>query len=226
MVAHRDQRAAVARAHQIGDEDEAHHHIGEHDVEILPVAAQRVAEDRERIGAGRHRAAGEPVGAREEVEQDVLRRERRDDEVEALQPRRRHAEDQPDQRGDDAGERNGEEHRDRKVVGDVGRGEGAEQEEGGVADRDLAGEADQDVEAERGDREDADLDQDAQPVAAEHQRRKADQHDAEDRHVAAGRGREDRGVFRVSGAEVAGGDEGRTCHDDYTRSMSLVPNRP
>ena len=152
MVADRDQRAAVARAHQIGDQEIADHDIGQHDVEILLVAAQRVAEDRERIGAGRHRAAGEPVGAREEIEQDVLRGQRRDDEVKPLQPRRRQAEDQPDQRGDDAGERNGEEHRDRQIVGDVGRGEGAEQEERGVADRDLSGEADQDVQAERCDR--------------------------------------------------------------------------
>ena len=175
MVADRHQRAAVARAHQVGDEDVAHDHIGQHDVEILPVAAQRVAEDRERLGAGRHRAAGEPLGAGEEVEQDVLRGQRRDDEVEPLQPRRRHAEDQPDQRRDDARERDREEHRDRRVVGDVGRGEGAEQEEGGVADRDLAGEADQDVQPERRDREDADLDQDAEPVAAEDLRREAEQ---------------------------------------------------
>ena len=83
MVADRDQRAAVARAHQIGHQEIADDEIGQHDVEILLVAAERVAEDRERLGAGRHRAAGEPVGAREEIEQDVLRRQRRDDEIEA-----------------------------------------------------------------------------------------------------------------------------------------------
>ena len=212
MVADRDQRAAVAGAHQIGHQQIADQQIGQHHVEILPVAAQGVAEDRERIGAGRHRAAGEPVGAREEIEQDVLRGQRRDDEIEPLQPRRRHAEDQADQRGDHARQRNGEEYRDRQRVRDIGRGEGAEQKERGVADRNLPGKADQNVEAECGDGKNADLDQDAQPIGAEHQRRKANQHDAGNRHVAAGRGRKDRGVGRVGGAVVAGGDEGGACH--------------
>ena len=197
VVANCDQCAAVAGAHQIGDKDVARDHIGQHDVEILPVATQRVAEDRERVGARRHRAAGEPLRAGEEVEQDVLRGERRDHEVEPLQSCRRDAEDEADQRGDDAGERDREEHRDRRVVGDVGRGEGAEQEEGGVPDRDLAGEADQDVQPKRRDREDADLDQDAEPVAAKDLRHEAKQKHADDREVAAGRGREDRGVRRV-----------------------------
>ena len=47
-----------------------------------------------------------------------------------------------------------------------------------MADRDLSGEADQNVQAEGGDGKNADLDQDAEPVFGEHQRRKANQHDA------------------------------------------------
>jgi hypothetical protein len=140
---------------------------------------------------------------REKIEQDVLRGERGDDEIKPLQPRRRHAEDQADQSGDDAGQRNRKEHRDRQRVGDIGRGEGAEQKERGVADRDLPGKADQDVEAKRGNGENADLDQDAEPVPAEHQWGKADQHDADDCRVAAGRGREDRGIRGIGGAVVA-----------------------
>jgi len=167
MVADRHQRAAVARAHQVGDEEVADQHIGEHDVEILP-GRRAACSRRSRTGwRWPHRAAGEPLGAGEEVEQDILRGQGRDHEIEPLQPRRRHAEDQPDQCRDHARERNREKDRDREVVVDVGRGERAEQEEGGVADRDLPGEADQDVQAQRCDREDADLDRDREPVFAE-----------------------------------------------------------
>ena len=48
-----------------------------------------------------------------------------------------------------------------------------------MPDRDLAGEADQDVQAERRNREDADLDEDAEPVAAEELRHEAEQQHAE-----------------------------------------------
>ena len=213
MVADRDQRAAVARTHQICHQQIAHHQIGQHHVEILLVAAKRVAEDRERIGAGRHRSAGEPVGAREEIEQNILRGQRRDDEIEPLQPRRRHAEDQADQSRDHAGQRDRKEYRDRQRVGDIGRGESAEQKECGVADRDLASIANQNVQAKGGDGKDADLDQRAEPVGAEHQRCKANQRDAKNGHVAAGCGRKDRGVGRIGGAVVAGGNQGRACHE-------------
>jgi hypothetical protein len=132
-----------------------------------------------------------------------LRGQGRDHEIQPLQPCRRQAEDQADQRGDDARQRNGEEYRNRQRVGEVGRGEGAEQKERGVPDRDLPGEADQNVEAERCDGKDADLDQDAERVGAQQLRRKTQQHDAGDNSVAAGFGRKDRGVGRVSGAVVA-----------------------
>ena len=214
VIADRDHRPAVAGAYQIGDEQEADHEIGEHHIEILLVAAEGVAENRERIGAGRHRAAGKPLRAREEVEQDILRGKRRDDEIKPLQPCRWKPEDQPDQSRHHAREWNGEEHRNRCVVRDIGRTECAEQEEGGVTDRDLAGEADEHVQAECCDRKDADLDRDAQPVIGEDQRREAHRDDAENRKVAAGRGRKDRGVRRVRGAEVAGRDEGGACHQE------------
>ena len=185
VIAHRDQRAAVARAHQVGHQQIADDDIGEHDVEIFLIAAQRIAEDRERLGAGGHAAAGEPFGAGEEIQQDVLRGQRRDREIKPFQPRGGQAEDQADRRRHHARERNAEEHGDAEPVRQIGRGERAEAEEGGMADRDLAGEADQDVEAERGDAEDADLDQQAEAVFAEHMRRKADQHDAGD-HARCG----------------------------------------
>ena len=79
-------------------------------------------------------AAGEPLRAAEEVLQDELRRERGDGEVEALQPRRRRAEDQPDQRGHQPGQRDAERDGDVRVFVQPGGGEGAEAEEGGVAD--------------------------------------------------------------------------------------------
>ena len=101
------------------------------------------------------------MGAGEEVLQDELRRERRDGEVEPLQPPGRGAEDQPDQRRHDAGERDAERHRDVPALMQPGAGEGAEAEEGGMADADLAGEADQNVQPQRGDTERADIDQDA-----------------------------------------------------------------
>ncbi len=135
------------------------------------------------------------------------------------------AEDQSDRGRHHARERNAEEHGDAEPVRQIGRGERPQAEEGGMADRDLAGEADHDVEAEGGDAEDADLDQQAEGVFAKHVRRKADQHDADNHCVAPGPGREHACVFRIAGAEIAGGNEGGRCHD-YTRSMSLVPNRP
>ena len=149
------------------------------------------------------------------------------DEIKPLQPRGGQAEDQADRRGDDARERNAEEHRDREPVREIGRGEGAEAEEGGMADRDLAGEADHDVQPERGDAEDADLDQQAEAVFVE-RRSGAKQISTMPaiialRLVVVGN---IGGVRRIAGAEIAGGNEGRACHGDYTRSMSLVPNRP
>ena len=46
------------------------------------------------------------------------------------------------------------------------------------------------------------------------------------RGVAASLGRKDHGIGRITGAEVAGGNERGTSHSSYTRSMSLVPNSP
>ena len=142
-----------------------------------------------------------------------MRRQRRDREIEPFQPRGGQAEDQADRRRHDARERNAEEDGNAEPVREIGRGEGAEAEEGGVADRDLAGEADNDVEAEGGDAEDADLDQQAEAVFVEDVRRKADQDDADDHGVAAGRGRKHGGIGRIAGAEIAGGNEGLACHD-------------
>ena len=113
------------------------------------------------------------------------------------------------------------------MVGEIGRGEGAEQKERGVADRDLAGEADQDVQAERGDAEDADLDQDAEPVfvqdAAARSRPARCRAIAKLRLVVVGKIVVSAGV---AGAEIAGRDQEGAAMIDYTRSMSLVPNRP
>ena len=120
--------------------------------------------------------------------------------------------------------RNGEEDGDREIVVEVGGGECSEQEEGGVSNGDLSGEADQDVEAEGGNRENADLDRDREPVFAEDLWRKAEQDDAENRKVAGGPGRKDRSVRGVRSAEITGGDHGGASHQ--MRSMSLVPNRP
>ena len=111
---------------------------------------------REGGGDRRHHAAGEPFGAGEEVEQDVLRGQRRDGEVEALQPRGRQAEDEPDQRRWQAPASGIAKNTGTgRFVAEIGRGERAEAEERRVADRDLPGEADQDVQAERGDADDS-----------------------------------------------------------------------
>jgi len=155
-----------------------------------------------------------------------LRGQRGDREIEPFQARGREAEDQADRRRHHARQRNREEHRDGKPVREIGGRERAETEESSVADRDLAGEADDNVEAQRGYGKNADLNKQAEAVFVQDVRRKADQDNADNHRVAAGGGREHRGVCRIGGAEVAGGNEGLACHDDYTRSMSLVPNRP
>src|SRR5690606_9373433 len=112
-----------------------------------------------------------------------------------------------------------------ELVVEVGGRERAEAEEDGVPDGNLPGEADEDVEAERGDAEIADLDQDAEAVLVEIERRRGDQRDA--RHAERRRRarRENRGVRRVARVEVAARPiVGNARHQ--TRSMSLVPNRP
>jgi hypothetical protein len=79
-----------------------------------------------------------------------------------------------------------------------------------VADRDLAGEADQDVQAQRCDRKDADLDRDAEAIAKL-------------RLVAVGK------IVVSAAYEVRKSPDGireGLAIMDYTRSMSLVPNRP
>ena len=213
MIAHRDQRAAVARADQVRHQQIADDDIGQYDVKILFVAAQRIAKNRERLGAGRNTAAGEPFGAGEEIEQDVLRRQRGDCQIEPLQPCGWQAEDEANGGRHDARKRNAEKDRDAEPVRKIGGGEGAEAEEGGMADRDLAGEADDDVQPEGGDAEDADLDQQAEAVFVQDMRRKADQHDARDQGIAAGRGGKHGGIGRIGGAEIASGDEGLTGHE-------------
>jgi hypothetical protein len=142
-----------------------------------------------------------------------LCRQRRDREIKPLQPRGGQAEDQADCGRNDARERNAEEDGNAEPVREIGRGKGAEAEEGGVADRNLAGEADNDVQPKGCDAEDANLDQEAENVFVDDVRRKAHQHDACDHGVAAGRGREYGGIRRIAGAEIAGGNEGLACHD-------------
>ena len=82
-----------------------------------------------------------------------------------------------------------------------------------MADRNLPGEADNHVEAERGDAEDADLNEQTEAVLVQKMRRKADQCDPGNHHIAAGFGRKHGGVRGIAGAEIAGGDKGLACHD-------------
>ncbi|WP_431272797.1 hypothetical protein [Dankookia sp. P2] len=91
-----------------------------------------------------------------------------------------------------------------------------------MPDADLASEADQDVQPERGDAQEADVDQQAELVAAERERRTGHQHDAEQQGDPAVARREDRRVFPIAAAVVAGWR--KTRHQ--TRSIFLVPNRP
>ena len=206
MIAHRDQCAAIARPHHVGHQQEADDHIGEHDVEKLPVALQCVAEDRERLRHRRHGAAGKPLGAREEVEQDILRGECGDGEIKSFQTCGRQAEHQTDDGCHQTRKRDREESRDAYFSRQIRRRERAEQEECGVTNRNLPGEAHQHVEPERGDAIDADLDQQAQPVFIEEKWRGAGQQDAGDGEVPARHRGEDSGVRGVGGAEVPGGD--------------------
>jgi hypothetical protein len=82
-----------------------------------------------------------------------------------------------------------------------------------VPNRNLARESDHDVEPERRDRQIADLDQNAEPILAEHQRRKAEQGNHGNRRIAARCGRENNGIRRIGGAEIAGGKKALHCHD-------------
>ena len=120
MVAHGDQCASVAGTDQVRHQKITDDDIGQHDIEILLIAAQHVAEDRERLGAGGNAAAGEPFGAGEEVEQDVLRRQRRNREIKPFQPRGGQAEDQADRGRHGARERDAEEDGNAEPVREIG----------------------------------------------------------------------------------------------------------
>ena len=101
---------------------------------------------------------------------DLLRGQRRDREVETLQPQRRQAEDQADRRGDDRRERDGHPERKAHAGGEDPRRVGADGQEPALPHRDLPGVADQDVEAERADGGDRDLVGEVEPVRAGEER--------------------------------------------------------
>ncbi len=98
------------------------------------------------------------------------------------------------------------------MLGQKGRGEAAEAEEHRMADGDLAGEAHQDVQPQRRDSQVADLNQEAQQIAGEDQRREGQRHHA---GGAAGHGEaggEQRLVGAVAGAIIAAGARGVGGH--------------
>ena len=210
MIPHRHHGAPVARAHEIGGEHVHDHEIEQHDVVIFAVAGQRQSEQRERRGVGARGAAREPLGAAEEVLQHELGGERRDREIEALEPRGGQADDHPEQSGGDAGQRNAERDRHAMLARQVRRHEGAEAEERGMPERDLAGVADQDVQPQGGDAVVGDLDDEGEPIgrdqghAADLQRQQAQEHDADRARERRAPGREDRAVLLVADAKIAG----------------------
>ena len=176
-VAHRVQRPPRPARLDVAVEEEAHDDGGEADVPELLDAGERHAEHVQgrarRVVDGeaeqlerRHVAAVEAAGERLGVEQHVLAEEdeaeRGDAEVDAAQPGRDRAEDEPGHSGGHDREHDGDERREAQaglrahadVAGlrrEVRVAVGADGEEEGVGEGELAGLADEEVEAEGGD---------------------------------------------------------------------------
>ena len=150
----------------------------------------------------------EPGPFLEQPDQEELRRERRDGEIEALDAQRRQAE------GDADGGREEARQRDRHDQVHLGKdrdqlvaGIGADTHEGAGAERQLAGIAGQDVEAERRQRIDQHRDQQRPEDELAGRQRKDDEGEQQDDAEQPGvlPDREQRVVGGVGGLELAGG---------------------
>ena len=171
MIADRDQRASGPSPQEIPGEDEEHDQDREREV-VEPLIGRQLEAER-RVGLGEDdalRAAGPVLEVLQDLRHGQRQREGRQRQVEALQPQRGNAEEEPDHQAHDAGDR------DRQAVADVPlvdhdrRRVRAERVEGAVPERDLPVVAGQDVEAEQRDRVDRDLRELEQPEVREHER--------------------------------------------------------
>jgi hypothetical protein len=148
--------------------------------------AQRPAEHPGRLQPQAGVAAGDALPAREHLFDDEAEGQRRDAEINALDPQRRQAHHHADgggQRGG-AGQRDEERH---AVAGEIGLGVCADAQEGRVAQREQAGEAGQQHQAEADDAVDQHEGELGQPVLGKEPGR-GDQQQAQravPEHVAA-----------------------------------------
>ena len=175
-VADRDERAAGRRTQQIERADDGQDQDAEaEEIERRTVARHRRAEQRQRLDPHALIAVGHAFPARQDLLDDEGKGNRRDHEVDALQPQRRES----DQSTDHAGQKAGGEEVDRKrhvVLLQVARGVGADREKRGVTERSLAGKAGEDQQAHADGGVDADEHQLAHQVAGEHERCDRQQH--------------------------------------------------
>ena len=170
-VADRDEGAAGRRTQQIERaENGQDQHTETEEIEARAVARHRDAEHLYGLDPHALIAMGHAFPARQDFLDDEGKGNRRDDEIDALQPQRRKS----DQRTDHAGQEPGGQEIHRKghvVLLQIARRIGADGEKGGVPERRLAGEAGQDHQPDADGGIDADEHQLADEIARQHERR-------------------------------------------------------
>ena len=200
-VADRDEGAPGRRAQQIERADDGEDQDAEtEEIEGRPVLRHRLPEQAQRLDPHALIAVGHAFPARQHFLDDEGKGNRRDDEIDALQPQRRKS----DQRADHAGQQAAGQEIDRErhvVLLQIARRIGADRQKGGVAERGLPGEAGEDHQADADGGVDADEHQLADQIARQHERRDQQkrQQDAVGNDVAAVRKQPD--VVFVIGLE-------------------------
>ena len=126
------------------------------------VAGDAGALNEDAVGAVRDR-----LRVQDHMRDDERKGERGDGEIDALQPQRRHADDEARQRGGEAAGRQAQPHRPMVVRQQQAVGVGADGEEAGLAERDQAGLPRQQVERDSADDGDQRADHERQRVDAE-----------------------------------------------------------
>ena len=208
VVAHRHERAPQVRAEQVacGQHGEGGHgQQGDVPHQLPHRSGELDAEELERPDVQVALTAGEPLPAAHHEQDDGLRGQGRDREVQPLEPERR----QPEERPDDGGEqdRGGDGHgrgHPGALVQQRG-GERADGEEPALAEGDLAGEADQDVQAYGAHDGDQDGVDDAEPVHVHDERQHGERQDDDQEAGSLGTGVPQREVGAVGAVVHPGG---------------------
>jgi hypothetical protein len=177
---------AQARAEQIAHKDGCQRQETDgYPVEDEIIVAERIERHAEEIirrrRQGQRFADAEQFPVREQPDNDLLRCQGCNRQIETFETRRRQPEERADQRGEQAGDRNGDPHRRVQTNGEQPRSVRADCQESAMADTDLTGISHQDVETDCANRSDGDGIRQVQPVTVGEpgEDQHGDQHDGD-----------------------------------------------